>query len=222
LPTNKGIKRLAIETEPHPIKYLTFEGVTPKNEYGGGQMWIFDTSEYEYIKKEDKKLKISLRKCKIKGIFNLIKTKDSQWLVDTAIEESKIDSIKSVSPMLVSLGDKIPNNASYFNEIKWDGIRVLIQKKGKDVKITSRNGNELTEKFPLIVESFSTQDPEEIMADGEIVALNTNGTPNFSKVVGRMHLTEKMRLQKHQRKHKLYFMPLTACILMVYRSCTCP
>ena len=205
LPTKKGIKRLAIETEPHPIKYLTFEGLIPKGEYGGGQMWIFDTGEYAYIKKADKKIKIRLSKGKIKGVFNLINTKGSQWLVDTDIEESKIDSLKGSSPMLASMGDTIPNNASYFHEIKWDGIRVLIEKKGKYVKITSRNGNDLTEKFPLIAESFSTQEPEEIIADGEIVALNPNGTPNFSKVVGRMHLNGKGAIAKASKKTQTVF-----------------
>ena len=205
LPTKNGIKRLAIETEPHPIKYLTFEGVIPKNEYGGGQMWVFDTGEYEYIKKEKKKIKIKLSKGKIKGTFNLINIKDRQWLVDTDIEESKIKSLKTTSPMLASMGDKIPNNPSYFHEIKWDGIRVLLQKKGKYVKITSRNGNDLTEKFPLIAESFSTQEPQEIIADGEIVALNPNGSPNFSKVVGRMHLTGKEAIAKAAKRTQTVF-----------------
>lgn len=205
LPTKNGIKRLAIETEPHPIKYLTFEGDIPKNEYGGGKMWIFDTGEYEYIKKEAKKIKIKLSKGKIKGTFNLINTKDSQWLVETDIEESKIKSMKGTSPMLASMGEKIPQNASYFHEIKWDGIRVLIEKKGKYVKITSRNGNDLTDKFPKIVEAFSTQEPQEIIADGEIVALNPDGTPNFSKVVGRMHLTGKDSISKASSKIQTVF-----------------
>lgn len=205
LPTKNGIKRLAIETEPHPIKYLTFEGVIPKNEYGGGEMWIFDTGEYEYIKKDTKKIKICLSKGKIKGTFNLINTKGSQWLVDTDIEESKIKDLKSVSPMLASMGEKIPNNASYFHEIKWDGIRVFVQKKGKYVKITSRNGNDLTDKFPLIVESFASQEPQEIIADGEIVALNPNGTPNFSKVVGRMHLNGKEAIAKAAKRTQTVF-----------------
>jgi len=205
LPTKNGFKRLAIETEPHPIKYLTFEGKIPKNEYGGGEMWIFDTGEYEYVKKEDKKLKIKLTKGKITGTYTLINTKDSQWLVETNLEESKIKSLSSASPMLASMGEKIPSKAGYSYEIKWDGIRVLIQKKGKFVKITSRNGNDLTKKFPLIVESFEKQEPQEIIADGEIVALNPNGTPNFSKVVGRMHLNGKDAIASAARRTQTVF-----------------
>lgn len=201
LPTKKGIKRLAIETEPHPIKYLTFEGKIPKDEYGGGEMWVFDSGEYEYIKKGPKKIKIKLSKGKIKGTFTLINTRDSQWLVDTDIEDLPETKITN-KPMLASMGHKIPSAAKYNYEIKWDGIRVLVRKTGKKVKIFSRNGNELTEKFPLIVQSFADQEPENIIGDGEIVALNENGSPNFSKVVGRMHLNGKDAIARAARKTK--------------------
>jgi len=201
LPLKKGYKRLAIETEPHPIKYLTFEGKIPKQEYGGGEMWIFDSGEYEYIKKEDKKIKIRLKNGAMQGVYTLINTKGQQWLVDTEIEETQMGAICKL-PMLASMGDKIPPASKYSYEIKWDGIRVLIQKKGKYVTIRSRKGKDLTAKFPLIVQSFLEKEPEHIIADGEIVALNENGTPNFGKTVGRMHLNGKDAISRAAKKTK--------------------
>ena len=201
LPSHKGIKRLAIETEPHPIKYLTFEGKIPKNEYGGGEMWVFDNGEYEYIKKDKKKLKIKLKNGQIKGTFTLINIKDKQWLVDTDIPESNISKI-DVSPMLASLGKSIPSGSDYTFEIKWDGIRIIAIKTGKKVTLTSRNGNDLTVKFPLIVEHLAKQEPENLIADGEIVALNDNGSPNFSKVISRMHLTGKDAIARAAKRTK--------------------
>jgi len=198
-------QRLAIETEPHPIKYLTFEGKIPKKEYGGGEMWVYDTGIYEYIKKEDKKLKIKLSKGKIKGEFTLINTKGSQWLVDTDIEQAVIYDLSNLTPMLATMGTKIGAAAKYSYEIKWDGIRVLITKTGKKVKISSKNGNDLTEKFPLIAEGIATQEPEQIIMDGEIVALNPNGTPNFGKVVGRMHLTGKDAIASAAKRTQTVF-----------------
>src|SRR5919109_1340106 len=40
---NPADKRLAVETEDHPLDYIDFEGVIPEGEYGGGPMIVWDT-----------------------------------------------------------------------------------------------------------------------------------------------------------------------------------
>ncbi len=54
MPPVPGVKRLAVQTEDHPLKYLTFEGEIPKGEYGGGMMWIYATGRFELTKKKKK------------------------------------------------------------------------------------------------------------------------------------------------------------------------
>lgn len=87
---NTEDKRLAVETEDHPVKYLFFEGTIPKGNYGAGTMSIWD--EGTYLSKTnplkdyaDGKLTISFNGNKLKGLFALVKTnyqrKQNQWLL---------------------------------------------------------------------------------------------------------------------------------------------
>jgi bifunctional non-homologous end joining protein LigD len=195
LPIMPSEKRMAIQTEPHPIKYIDFEGIIPKEEYGGGEMWVFDTGNLTYLKKEDNKIKFCLKNGKISGEFSIYKTEANKWLIEKKEEGLKIDTI-SVNPMLCELALKIPDNQKYFYEIKWDGIRVTIRKSGDLITIFSKNGNELTEKFPKIVEAVIEMNVQSAVFDGEIVCLDAAGIPNFAKVISRMHQTGKEAIQK--------------------------
>ncbi len=89
---NPKDKRLAIQTEDHPLKYLKFEGTIPKGNYGAGQMWVWDTGTYASVTDqnpekglEDGNLKIMLEGEKLKGEFALVHTgggdKNNQWLL---------------------------------------------------------------------------------------------------------------------------------------------
>ena len=92
---NPKDKRLAVQTEDHPVKYLHFEGNIPKGNYGAGRMdiWdsgnftIYDTESQGNLKQQYKKgdLKITLSGHKIKGKFALVKTRiegrQQHWLL---------------------------------------------------------------------------------------------------------------------------------------------
>jgi DNA ligase D-like protein (predicted 3'-phosphoesterase) len=111
---NPANRRLAIETEDHPLDYANFEGIIPKNQYGGGAVMVWDKGTYRNIKKDKdgKEIKISdaykkgqievqLHGKKLEGKFALIKTKSKkQWLLIKMKDEfgSKGEEITKLKP----------------------------------------------------------------------------------------------------------------------------
>jgi DNA ligase D-like protein (predicted 3'-phosphoesterase) len=84
-PKEVGIKRLAMQTEDHPIEYLDFEGVIPKGQYGAGTVKIWDKGGFKLAadsakKPEDGNLVFALQGKKLKGRYALIHIRDKQWL----------------------------------------------------------------------------------------------------------------------------------------------
>lgn len=201
LPHILGEKRMAIQTEPHPMKYIDFEGIIPKEEYGGGEMWVFDTGELTYLIKEENKIKFELKKGKIVGQFYLYQTEGNKWLIERKSEGLAIESI-SIQPMLADLALKISPNPSFFYEIKWDGIRAIIRKTAEKIEIISRNGNDITANFPEIVKAIAEMDIQTGVLDGEIVCLNPKGVPDFAKIISRMHLKGKEAIEAASKHNK--------------------
>ena len=59
----------------------------------------------------------------------------------------------------------------YRHEIKHDGFRIIARKKGVQVRLYSRPGNDLTHRFPLIVETLARLRARSCIIDGEAVGL---------------------------------------------------
>jgi bifunctional non-homologous end joining protein LigD len=72
-------KRLAVQTEDHPVEYADFEGLIPKGEYGGGSMILWDRGLWVPLLPPEEsmpkgKLLFELRGFKLRGTWTLVKT----------------------------------------------------------------------------------------------------------------------------------------------------
>jgi ATP-dependent DNA ligase len=71
----------------------------------------------------------------------------------------------------------------WLHEIKRDGFRVIARKDGPRVRLYSRPGNDLTHRFPLIVDALARLRSRSCIIDGEAVACDDNGIASFDRSV---------------------------------------
>src|SRR6185437_8244313 len=84
-------------------------------------------------------------------------------------------------PMLAALADDLPGGDDWVYEVKWDGYRALGYVRGGEATLRSRNGNDLTARFPTVAKALAkaARSPE-CVVDGEVCALDEHGRPSFS------------------------------------------
>ncbi|HYR86384.1 MAG TPA: DNA ligase D [Terriglobia bacterium] len=111
---NPSDKRLAVETEDHPMDYGSFEGTIPKGNYGAGKVIIWDNGTYEMVDPETPekgwkkgKLHFVLKGKKLKGEWILVRgsREPKQWIffkkrdehssTDIDVTESRPESVVS-------------------------------------------------------------------------------------------------------------------------------
>ena len=85
-----------------------------------------------------------------------------------------------VPPCLPTKAPQPPSGEAWVHEIKHDGFRVIARKDGERVRLYSRPGNDLTYRFPLIVEALARLRPRSCIIDGEAVCCDDKGVPSFN------------------------------------------
>jgi bifunctional non-homologous end joining protein LigD len=92
-----------------------------------------------------------------------------------------------VPPCLPTKAQCSPSGDMWLHEIKHDGFRVVARKDGPRVRLYSRPGNDLTYRFPLIVESLARLRSRSCIIDGEAVCCGDDGVPSFDHIRYRRH-----------------------------------
>jgi bifunctional non-homologous end joining protein LigD len=92
-----------------------------------------------------------------------------------------------VEPCQPSNVARPPSGPLWVHEIKHDGYRLIIQRDGKRVRLFTRNGNDWSDRFPLISEAALRNRNSSFVIDGEAVLLGVDGRSDFNGLHWRKH-----------------------------------
>jgi bifunctional non-homologous end joining protein LigD len=188
VPLEPGQRALAVHVEDHPLDYATFAGEIPKGNYGAGTVEIWDSGTYELVEeKRDGGLTVRLKGKRLEGTWTLVPAKldgnEKNWLLIRKRDEAAGGGPlrNDYRPMLAALADDLPGGGDWVYEVKWDGYRALGYVRGGEARLVSRNGNDLTQRFPDVAKALAraARSPE-CVVDGEVCALDERGRPSFS------------------------------------------
>ncbi|MEJ7832710.1 MAG: non-homologous end-joining DNA ligase [Nocardioides sp.] len=88
--------------------------------------------------------------------------------------------------MLATKGNHVPTGPVWAHEVKWDGVRILADTQSGTTRFWSRNANNVTLAWPDL--SQSPLGERDALVDGEVIALNEAGLPDFRVLQDRMHV----------------------------------
>jgi bifunctional non-homologous end joining protein LigD len=113
--------------------------------------------------------------------------------------------------MLATRGDRVPSGTGWTHEVKWDGMRVLVDRtpadqvgpgsRSRSLRIWSRNENDVTVSFPeLHALAQLAGVADDFLLDGEVVALG-EGVPSFGALADRMHVRDATKAARLAEKN---------------------
>lgn len=248
-------KRLAVQTEDHPLLYADFEGIIPEKNYGAGAMIAWDLGRVRYLENDAEtgvqkgKIDFELYGYKLRGRFALVltsgrkgqKTKQPQWLlikkrdgferpggviideqpesVLSGLKVSELEHAKEraaavvarvrelgakagdldargLVPMVCSTtGGKLEGDNLLF-ELKLDGVRIIADKRGDEVALYYRKGRAGTASYPDVARAIRALPYERVILDGEIVAFDAAGRPDFQRLAQRFTVSRTREVQQ--------------------------
>jgi bifunctional non-homologous end joining protein LigD len=188
IPLEPGQRALAVHVEDHPLEYASFEGEIPAGQYGAGQVEIWDEGTYELIdEKKDGGLTVRLEGNRLRGLWTLVPAKldgdPKNWLLLRKREDGAgvARPRRRYVPMLATLARELPRGRGWLFEVKWDGYRAIGEVSAGEATLTSRQGNDLTARFPTVARELAraVKTPDCVI-DGEVCALDEEGRASFS------------------------------------------
>jgi len=236
VPTEAGKNHLAVQTEDHPIEYGGFAGDIPKGEYGAGHVEIWDSGTFELEKWREGKEVIAILHGEKHGThrYALIHTgghfggsgskSENNWLIHLMKDQPSDDAPAPApereastrqlpAPMLATLGSESDvrgdpesdDESDWAFEMKWDGVRAIAEVAGGGIRLLSRNGIEQADRYPELSDLLRAVTVD-VVLDGEIVAMNAAGRPDFGTLQQRMKLTKKPEIERGMESTPVRFL----------------
>jgi bifunctional non-homologous end joining protein LigD len=107
---------------------------------------------------------------------------------------------EDVALTLATLTEKPPAGEDWSFEIKYDGVRVLAYKDEETVRLLGRSGEDITKRYPEIATALRELAMPAMLVDGEIIAEDERGRPNFQRLQARMGLTKPRDVEAAARQ----------------------
>ncbi|MCW2619311.1 MAG: polymerase LigD, ligase domain protein [Modestobacter sp.] len=194
-PTEPGLNRLAVPTEDHPLEYASFAGTITAGEYGGGEVSIWDAGRYATEKWAEDHVTVSFDGQRLTGRHVLFRLPDGTWNLrkldaDPVTSEPVAGVPEDLPPMLAAIGE-LPraDDLRWGYEFKWDGVRALAHVRSGRLRLRARSGNDVTATYPELGRLPEVLSGHDAVLDGEVVAMDDRGRPDFGRLQGRMHRT---------------------------------
>jgi DNA ligase-1 len=113
---------------------------------------------------------------------------------EAGLAEVGLEVLSPLKPMLASPAASIEEAVSGLVSVEWklDGARIQVHRKGSEVRVFTRNLNDITDRLPEVVSVVLALDEESVVLDGEAMALRPDGTPQpFQETMSRFGTEER-------------------------------
>lgn len=108
-------------------------------------------------------------------------------------------SERDVKPMLATAGDPF-DRAGWLFEFKYDGYRLIARRRGQHLKLWSRNGRDLTDRFPELEHALKLLPFDAFTIDGEVVVHDSAARPDFGALIERVNLPTRAAIKDAARR----------------------
>ncbi len=199
IPEDPKRNHLAVHVEDHPLGYIDFAGEIPAGSYGAGEVRIWDAGTYECHKFRDDEVIVTFHGERVRGKYALFQTKGKNWMIhrmDPPPADGREPLPKHIVPMLARAGRLPAEDADWAFEIKWDGVRAITYWQPGELRIESRNLNDVSARYPELRALGPELGSREAVLDGEIVSFDETGRPSFERLQRRMHVASPSAIRR--------------------------